>query len=211
MMMIRFEGHDSQLWLLVALFFLSLLIYSWRKNRNVNSLFFRCIFLVYLFFLLDITFFPISVNSSYTSLEEGFRFGINWIPFNWDFSFLPHIVFWQIIQNILLTVPFGFGISFVLQLKPQFLLWIVPAVGISIELVQFLISLTIGYTYRIIDINDVILNALGVLIGYSLFRVFGIFILWLTHQFEQHPITQAGIMVYVRQVVTQHTQTASQS
>ena len=43
---------------------------------------------------------------------------------------------------------------------------------LSIELVQLVISLSYGFPYRTVDINDVMLNLSGVMIGFALFCFF---------------------------------------
>jgi len=73
----------------------------------------------------------------------------------------------NLIGNIILLVPIGFLVSFVyrnMNWKKSFALAF--ATGLVIELMQAM--LRVG----IFDIDDVILNGLGVLIGYLLFRVF---------------------------------------
>jgi glycopeptide antibiotics resistance protein len=52
-------------------------------------------------------------------------------------------------------------------------MWKGTLFSISIELLQFLenIFYLSGYTVRSVDINDVILNALGILLGYCLFYI----------------------------------------
>jgi len=44
------------------------------------------------------------------------------------------------------------------------------AVGISIEFMQLAVSLALGNWYRMSDVDDVILNTAGVLLGYALWR-----------------------------------------
>ncbi len=43
--------------------------------------------------------------------------------------------------------------------------------SVSIEIMQFLIGLLIGYNYRSTDIDDVILNTIGGIIGILLFSL----------------------------------------
>ena len=118
------------------------------------------------------------------------------MPFNYDFSFIPHIVWRQIFENILLTVPFGFGVSFVVGLKPRHFLWLIPAVGIALEGTQFFVMLLLRIV-RTIDIDDVILNGLGVLIGYLLFRVFASLYIRGTQRFG---LPRSGLLGYVYDV-----------
>jgi glycopeptide antibiotics resistance protein len=44
-------------------------------------------------------------------------------------------------------------------------------VGFMNETAQFLLMVIWGFSYRVVDINDVILNTIGVLIGYILFLI----------------------------------------
>ena len=62
------------------------------------------------------------------------------------------------------------------------------------------IGLLLGYPYRIIDINDAPLNALGVLIGYGLFRLFAwVYIAGVGHL----GVPRWGLPAYIYQVSQQ--------
>ncbi len=74
--------------------------------------------------------------------------------------------------NVLLTVPFGFGLNFVSRVRAKHFWWIALGVGLGLEAVQLASLPFQPPPYRTIDVNDVLMNALGVLIGYALFRVF---------------------------------------
>ena len=83
-------------------------------------------------------------------------------------------MFWLLTDfglNLILTIPFGLGLGFFF--KPRFLklcFWALLT-GLSLEGVQLLIKLGAGTFYHTVDINDVILNALGVIVGYGLFLI----------------------------------------
>jgi glycopeptide antibiotics resistance protein len=162
----------------------------WFRKRSLSYLIFAAVFGVYLLFAIAVTFFPMWLN------VQGLLRMINLVPFNYDFDFIPHIVWQQIFYNTLLTVPFGFGVSFVARLKPIDFMWLVPVVGFSTELGQFLIAVVTRF-YRAIDISDVILNGLGVLIGYLLFRLFARLYLSVTHRFN---LPRTGLSGYVYDV-----------
>ncbi len=78
--------------------------------------------------------------------------------------------FRQVVGNIVAFIPLGL----LLPLASSRLAWAwVPLAGlalsVTIEACQLAISLAVGYGYRAADVDDVILNATGVLIGYSAF------------------------------------------
>lgn len=72
----------------------------------------------------------------------------------------------------MLTIPFGFGLPFIVRIRGWHYLWLAFAVGLTIELSQLVMSLIVGFGYRAVDITDVLTNAAGVLIGYVFFCVF---------------------------------------
>jgi glycopeptide antibiotics resistance protein len=102
-------------------------------------------------------------------------------------------------NNILLTIPFGLGIIFVSRLRPRDFLWLPLAVGFGIETAQLAISIILGYPYRVVDINDALLNAAGVLIGYGLFRIFTWLWFRLTRRFKDK---SAGWLAYLNEVAS---------
>ena len=71
----------------------------------------------------------------------------------------------NIIGNIIMFVPFGFFTSYYLKLdKKSFVFFITLAISIIIETIQ----LKIG---RAFDIDDILLNICGSMLGYLLYRV----------------------------------------
>lgn len=170
----------------------------WLRTRNLWHLFFAAIFGVYLLFAIAVTFFPMwQTTQTATSIKAMLRnYNIQLVPFYYPYSEIPDFIWRRIFENILLTVPFGFGISFVVRIKPRDFLWLVPAVGFGIGLTQFLIMVLIWMT-RVITIDDIILNSLGVLIGYFLFRVFAWLYVRATHRFS---LPRSGLFGYVHDV-----------
>jgi len=77
------------------------------------------------------------------------------------------------------------------------MLFLAAGAGLVIETAQFLVSLGIGGRYRGVDINDVLLNAAGVLIGYGLFRVFAWMYRALTVRLG---ILNRGLLAYIYEV-----------
>jgi glycopeptide antibiotics resistance protein len=77
----------------------------------------------------------------------------------------------QNLQNVLLAVPFGFGLPFVLRRNGSWLVAGCLLLGAGLEGSQAVASLAIGRAYRSIDVNDLISNDLGALFGLLLFAV----------------------------------------
>jgi glycopeptide antibiotics resistance protein len=99
---------------------------------------------------------------------------INLRPFDFGNLFLlsSTVILHQLIGNVLLTLPFGFGLPWLIRLRGRSIIWLGPAVGLALEGAQLVENLFLGASLRGVDINDVLLNALGVWIGYGLFRGF---------------------------------------
>jgi glycopeptide antibiotics resistance protein len=75
--------------------------------------------------------------------------------------------FWQVVGNVAAFVPLGLLVPLV-RPRSSWLTVLVAATGLSvaIELGQFAVSLAVGYGYRAVDVDDVILNVLGGMVGY---------------------------------------------
>ncbi|MCU0463024.1 MAG: VanZ family protein [Anaerolineae bacterium] len=181
------------------LFFLLALL--WIRTRSLSYVLCAAIFGVYLLFVASLTLFPMHVSGGFAdAMRDGsFMGGVNLIPFN----FSPYSGMGSIIEhlalNILLLVPFGFGVSFVAPVKPKHLGWILLIGGFGIEAVQLVIGLILQYPYRAIDINDVMMNVLGTLIGYGGFRLFA----WLYLRLSRRLAVQTiGIGRYIHQVAS---------
>ncbi len=75
------------------------------------------------------------------------------------------LFFRNIIGNILMFIPFGFFTSYYLKLdKKRVIFYITLIVSVVIELIQ----LKIG---RAFDVDDIILNMVGSLLGYFMYRI----------------------------------------
>ncbi len=137
---------------------------------------------LYLLALAGVTLFPLPLSAL-----EGRQPGawqdilgrVNFIPFlylkyanpgNARFALL------EITQNLLLSLPFGFGVSFLGRVGWAKAAWLALGLGLVIESTQLLVSLALGAAYRTVDITDVLLNAAGAWLGYALYRTAAWFI-----------------------------------
>ncbi len=76
------------------------------------------------------------------------------------------------VLNVFMTIPFGFMLQFIKKCTWKKTLQISACFGISIELCQLVVALIVGTTHRVVDINDVIFNTFGGMIGFGVFFVF---------------------------------------
>jgi glycopeptide antibiotics resistance protein len=157
---------------------------------------------MYVMFSLDRTFFPIQINGVYVDVmrQTPLMSRVNLVPLYFGQYGLTAGVLSGIIDNIILTVPFGFGLNFISRVRMRAFFWLSITIGLGIEVSQFVISLILRYPYRVVDINDLLLNAAGVLIGYGFFRLFAWFYLAITQKFG---IKHRGLPAYILNVASQ--------
>jgi len=146
-----------------------------KKKRSFVYLLFFTIFYVYLFKVLDYTLFqfqsllllkyfiPNLILQGQLAGEE-----MNLIPL----IALTSEDLKTSLLNILLLIPFGFWLPFITNFHIKKTVVAGTLFSIGIELTQFVTGFLANITFRIADINDVIWNTLGVVIGYTLFVVF---------------------------------------
>jgi glycopeptide antibiotics resistance protein len=159
--------------LLFSLIWISIVTFlHLKRNKSPTYLILFTIFYVYLFKVLDYTLFqfqsllvlkyfmPNLILNGQTAEES-----MNLIP-------LISLTLQDLktsLLNILLLVPFGFGLPFITNFRMKKVVIIGALFSITIELLQLVTGLMAKMTFRIADINDVIFNTIGVAIGYILF------------------------------------------
>jgi len=100
----------------------------------------------------------------------------NFVPFKTIAEYLSGYPTWgtakrNLLGNIVLFVPVGLLLPLVFQKKSKMILWLgLLAYGIMPEILQAI------FRSGIFDIDDIILNSLGVIAGYFLFIVFRLYI-----------------------------------
>ena len=136
-------------------------------------------FWVYLLLVVSVTIFPIPLPAGANGMEikrpaAEILSRVNLVPLRFGglFSLHPNVIFHELAGNILLTIPFGFGICLLAPPRARVLPVLAVGTGLAIETAQLLVCLGIGGSYRGVDINDVLLNAAGVWIGWGVFKAF---------------------------------------
>jgi glycopeptide antibiotics resistance protein len=143
-----------------------------NKKKSLVYLLFFTIFYIYLFKVLDYTLFQFQSllllkHFAPNLMLNGQAAGksLNLIPF---INLTPEDLKTSLL-NILLLIPFGFGLPFVTNFRMKKVVVIGALFSIGIEFLQLITGFMGKITFRIADINDVIFNTVGALVGYILF------------------------------------------
>jgi glycopeptide antibiotics resistance protein len=196
---------DEFVWLIGIPILFAVLFVLRKRGYRLSRLLFISAFWVYILLVLKATVFPIPIARGISDETEMFPLMlplINFTPFYFGRFLTLEKIFFLLVQNIILTMPFGFGVNFIARIKTKTILWLSVAFGLGIEVIQFVIalisaSLGMGITGRIVDINDAILNIAGVLLGYGLFKLFAS---WYTT--TQHKFKDKEPFVYIHEITS---------
>ena len=107
---------------------------------------------------------------------------VNIVPFETIRGALRYGLDWQpgrvLIGNVLAFAPLGVFLPIIWPRWRSLISVVAAGLAISIvlEAVQLGLSVLIGAPYRVADVDDVIINVLGVALGYGLYRVIGVFL-----------------------------------
>jgi len=123
---------------------------------------------------IDKVFFPLEISGSFSDAMRHLQIlsSVNFVPFYFGQFGLTAGGLRLLVYNILLTLPFGFGINFLTRMNVKKIVSVSIFLGLGLEIAQLLLSLALRYPYRVVDINDAIFNAFGVLLGYGFFKLF---------------------------------------
>jgi len=129
------------------------------KNKKEIILYRELVSLLFIIYVLClfyvVTFQDVSWSSS------------NYVPFHemLRYQFGSRLFIKNVIGNMLLFVPYGFFVSYFLKLeKPKIVIILSLLVSITIETTQLLIG-------RVFDIDDIILNFIGGILGFYVYHL----------------------------------------
>jgi glycopeptide antibiotics resistance protein len=163
--------------------------YPFRLLNEVT----RFLFVIYSFMVVSVTLFPLPIG--FPLNFENLSHYINVVPlvsilkqvsqigvaYDGDVLFMTGLITRNVGGNILLFIPLGFLVpklwDYFKHLKNVFLLGL--GVSITIEFLQLLESLLGGWG-RVTDIDDVICNVIGVVLGYYIYK----WILFLSEKYQ---------------------------
>ena len=149
----------------------------------------RLAFAVYLVVLIGLLFtpfpFPPWTRLPEESLDDYRPWPFPWVnivPFETISGALRYGLDWQpgrvLVGNVFAFAPFGVFLP-ALWPRRRTLISVVAAglaISLALEAVQLGLSLLIGAPYRVADVDDVIINVLGVALGFGLYRAIGLLV-----------------------------------
>jgi glycopeptide antibiotics resistance protein len=134
----------------------------------------RILFVLYLGWVAGATLFPLPVRPLVAELEAaGTGVDVGLVPLATIRDVLlhgtPFAQAWILGGNVLTLAPFGFLLPFVAPRAATWPRMVVAALffPLAIELSQLAVSLALGYSYRVTEVDDVLLNFAGVLLGFA--------------------------------------------
>lgn len=165
--------------LIVAIPIYALFLAAWiSKKQSYKRVFWKSMLFWYFVGVIVMILFPLPVQKELIRDSIGNHFlQNNFVPFHSIIDIVSHAttveILFQIGGNIILLVPFGFLLP---ALKTKYRdfsrIWFFGLLlTFGIELTQFIVSAILGFTYKITDIDDVILNFIGFLIGYGIWKI----------------------------------------
>jgi glycopeptide antibiotics resistance protein len=165
--------------IIIISFFLLFFGYKFIKDRiSVMHFFYWIIFSVYVASLVVYTLFPFPYQKELIEIMIEDNLGVhhNFIPFK---AFVDAInmgsltiAVKQIGGNILLFMPLGFALPILFPaIKKGKVILTGFLVSLTIELVQAIAGMFLGYNYRSFDVDDLMMNTLGTVIGLLIFNL----------------------------------------
>lgn len=150
------------------------MIYSVIRKKSIRRCLLISVFIVYISIVILITFFPIvyshDVYTQFGTLESA----VQLTPFKTIHYMIKYtsrdMAFAQVGGNIIMTIPFGIMLPLILKKrKAALLILYAAAFPVCIELLQLLLGFLFGTYYRKTDVDDVILNFTGIILGYAIY------------------------------------------
>ncbi|NLE22468.1 MAG: hypothetical protein GX624_06790 [Actinobacteria bacterium] len=154
---------------------------AWRAARGGQPAFvvaMRVLFVLYLGWVVGATLFPLPVRPGVAGLEAaGQHVAVGLVPLASIRDVLvngpPFAQVWILGGNVCTMIPFGLLLPFS---APRLATWPRMSVAallfpLGIESAQLAVSLALGYSYRVTEVDDVLLNFAGILLGFALYLV----------------------------------------
>ncbi len=146
-----------------------------RRGADERWTLFAMLALMHVTAVVALTVFPIPIGGQDFYRQTRGMSGDNVVPFATIVGQLQHLslsTIRQLVGNVLALMPLGI---YGPELWPALRDWrrfavVAVAAGVSIELAQYAGSLLEGFSYRITDIDDAIMNATGAVAAFFIWR-----------------------------------------
>lgn len=138
------------------------------------------VFYVYICEVINYTQFPIIISDE---MEYNILKNLNYVPF----LHLSSSDISTSILNVILSIPFGFFVTILKRQTIRKTALFGVSFGAIIEGFQFLVATFIGNNLRVIDINDIIFNFIGVYIGFIIYHLFRLSFIKIIKAFSIEP------------------------
>lgn len=166
---------DFQLWYAAAVL-LAYLVFSSKRDWGWRKRLLHVALLLYLCALIKVTFFPIPIAEEFALAGDPSRF-YSFVPF-YSTMLLVHGAMqmqWAgtlirlVGGNFILLMPLAVLVPMIWKGSQSLLRITVTGllISCSIEALQFLIGAAIGWPYRFVDVDDVMLNTAGCMVAYG--------------------------------------------
>ena len=150
-----------------------------RRGRGGFAAAVTTLFVLYLGWLAGATLFPVPLEATVRALEATAKpaVAVDLMPLRGIAAVIgggaPRTIVWLLGGNVLVFAPFGFMLPIVWRSAGTWRRVAAAGVALSlaIETTQLGVSLLVGYAYRVTEIDDVLLNVVGVLLGFALYRL----------------------------------------
>lgn len=174
-------GFDSEF--LVVPFVLSLLIYLcfrlfFRKRKCKEYFFVDITFILYCFLVINFLYFPLEIYYSSDYCFQLDKIHINLIPFintfnifvaNTGKGLLVNSCIY-IVGNLLIFVPLALFLRYRFPKNNRLNFIIILSISIFAEVFQLILILLTKNYHRVIDIDDLLLNVIGAVLTWLIFR-----------------------------------------
>lgn len=171
--------YFENIYILGGLCFLFFILAGFLKViRKKSNMYLLCFLIMYIYLckIIHLTQFPIYASEGMKAAMGGQNVWreMNVIPFKTILDGFSIDIF----LNIIMTFPFGFGLPFLIRYSWKKAVFSGIIIGVLCETGQLLSALWAGFTFRHVNIDDILLNFLGTLIGYLLFKIFSRIFRW---------------------------------
>ncbi|WP_019241080.1 MULTISPECIES: VanZ family protein [Bacillus] len=147
------------------------------------------LFIIYILMMISVTLLPLGIRMDGVQLDV--RRSINFIPmrdifhnikqigvaYDGDTAFMINLIIRNVGGNILLLMPLGVLVPLLFnRFRSNIRIFLLGfMISAAIEFLQ-LIEIMLGAVIRTVDIDDIICNVFGIMIGYSIYKILSILV-----------------------------------